>query len=457
MKRRVKHKKKKSTLYLKRRVIALLVLILIVFFIFIIVQKEDAVSEEAVATATINKMADIIDESACANVSRYIVYGTHLNVEGNINFSEGSEAHTEGEEAENIRNAEVVARNVSGDEVAIKTTYTQENGKLSFSTLDKINTGLNLESLDVADYCILLKVQYEDDEVKYYSLKNDTEYKDSIDYYTLTRNGTNNKIYISFASHENVSALTLDITKVSKLPENVYDVVVDPGHGESDVGAVSGRYQEADIALDCALKLKSQLEDLGLKVLLTRDGSETDEYSTYNIYDDDGRVTMANESGAKLLVSLHLNSNDEDIPSGGVEVYAPTNSNLSLAKSFADNIVNTAHTTYSQMETYKEAEGVYVRTIEVDSSIRNYKGIFDSVPYLFIIREVGGIATGAFVDGTNPSYAANKYRNTNVGIEGYLIELGYINVDEDLENILNNEDLYAKAIAESINSYYKIK
>lgn len=456
MKRRVKHKKKKSTLYLKRRVIALLVLILIVFFIFIIVQKEDAVSEEAVATATINKMADIIDESACAHVSRYIVYGTHLNLEGSIDFSENSDVSTSDEEKD-VKNAEVVARDVSGNEVTIKTTYTQNDDKLSFSTLDKINEGLDLESLEIADYCILLKVQYEDDEVKYYSLKNDTEYKDSIDYYTLTRNGTNNKIYISFASHENVSALTLDITKVSKLPENVYDVVVDPGHGGSDVGAVSGRYQEADIALDCALKLKSQLEDLGLKVLLTRDGSETDEYSTYNIYDDDGRVTMANESGAKLLVSLHLNSNDEDIPSGGVEVYAPTNSNLSLAKSFADNIVNTAHTTYSQMETYKEAEGVYVRTIEVDSSIRNYKGIFDSVPYLFIIREVGGIATGAFVDGTNPSYAANKYRNTNVGIEGYLIELGYINVDEDLENILNNEDLYAKAIAESINSYYKIK
>ena len=452
-----KSKHKKSSVYKRRRVAAFWVLILIVLFIFVIAKREDDKSDGAIAaTSTISKMADIIDESACANVSRYIVYGTHLNLEGSIDFSENSDVSTSDEEKD-VKNAEVVARDVSGNEVTIKTTYTQNEDKLSFSTLDKINEGLDLESLEIADYCILLKVQYEDDEVKYYSLKNDTEYKDSIDYYTLTRNGTNNKIYISFASHENVSALTLDITKVSKLPENVYDVIVDPGHGGSDVGAVSGRYQEADIALDCALKLKSQLEDLGLKVLLTRDGSETDEYSTYNIYDDDGRVTMANESGAKLLVSLHLNSNDEDIPSGGVEVYAPTNSNLSLAKSFADNIVNTAHTTYSQMETYKEAEGVYVRTIEVDSSIRNYKGIFDSVPYLFIIREVGGIATGAFVDGTNPSYAANKYRNTNVGIEGYLIELGYINVDEDLENILNNEDLYAKAIAESINSYYKIK
>ena len=459
MGKRGKHRKKRNTVYLKRRIILLLALILIVFLIFMIVQKKDDESEEVLATATISKMTDIIDESFYANVSRYIVYGTHLNLEGDIDLPEDSEVSAEGETAdkeENVKNAEVVARNVSGDEVAIKTTYTQENGKLSFSTLGEINTGLDLESLDVTDYCLLLKVQYENDETKYYSLVNNTEYKEPIDYYTLTRNGTNNKIFISFVSYGNISGLVLDVTKVAKLPENVYDVVVDPGHGGNDVGAVSGKYQESDIALDCALKLKTQLEKLGLKVLITRDGSETDEYTTYNIYDDDGRVTMANESHAKILVSLHLNSNSEDISSGGVEVYAAPNSNLSLAKLFADNIVNTANTTYSQMQTYKEAEGVYVRTIEVDSSVKKYNGIFDSVPYLFIIREIGGIATGAFVDGTNPNYAANKYRNSNVGIEGYLIELGYINVDKDLKNILNNEDLYAKAIADSINSFYKI-
>lgn len=60
------------------------------------------------------------------------------------------------------------------------------------------------------------------------------------------------------------------------------------------------------------------------------------------------------------------------------------------------------------MEIDKEAEGVYVRTIEVDrnrtsSFTRNYTGIFNSIPYLFIIRKTGGIATGAYVDGTNQS------------------------------------------------------
>lgn len=104
---------------------------------------------------------------------------------------------------------------------------------------------------------------------------------------------------------------------------------------------------------------------------------------------------------------------------------------------------------------------MYVRTIEIEnrasSTFRNYKGIYDSIPYLFIIREIGGIATGAYVNGSNPNYSANIYRNSNVGVEGYLIELGYMNVDEDLRNVLNNGDKYVQAISDSINEFYNIK
>ena len=122
-----------------------------------------------------------------------------------------------------------------------------------------------------------------------------------------------------------------------------------------------------------------------------------------------------------------------------------------------DNIVETAGTEYSQMEAYKEAEGVYIRTIEIESYTENSRWLFDSVPYMFIIREIGGIATCAFANGTNSIYSENIYRNSNVGIEGYLIELGYMNVDEDLNNILRNSDLYMKAITDSINASYEIE
>ena len=446
MSNRGKRKKKKN--YKKRNGMVLFVFILLIVLVYVIGQKKEDESYASTTSASIGEIIDVIERRQ-ADVSRYIVYGTHLNIEGSIEITNPE-----------IEDVEIVAKKSSGEEITVDTTYEYESRNLSFSTLDKINTGLDLESLDVDNYYMLLKVTSSNGQVSYYSLSNDTEYTDPIEYYTLTRNNSNNRIDIRFLTQNSASAMALSVSKVSKLPNDVYDVVIDPGHGGNDTGAISGTYQEDEIVLENGLELKKKLENLGLKVLITRDGTETDEYDTYNIYDEDGRVTMANESGAKILVSLHMNSNESDFVDGGVEVYAAPNLDLNLAKSFADNIVEEANTSYSEMETDKEEDGVYVRTIEIQnrnsSTFRGYNGVFDSIPYLFIIREIGGISTGAYVNGSNPSYGENIYRNSNVGVEGYLIELGYMNVNSDLRNVLNNGDSYMQAITDSINSYYHI-
>lgn len=453
MKRKKKRRYKKNPL-ISKRVTMFIIIIAIIIFIYNVSTNENEETASVNAFSSINEIVDEIETGTYANINRYIVYGTHFNIEGDMDISEINP----------IESAKVVAKTASGKEISIDTEYTHEDDQLSFSTLMEINTGLDLESLNVEDYYILLKVEFSNSETKYYSLTNDTGYG-NIEYYTLTRNNKNNRINIDFTTINHMPILGFHITTVNELPEDVYDVVIDPGHGGSDVGAINGRYMESEIALDCALELKEQLEAIGLKILLTRDGTEAEEeYTMYNIYDEDGRVTMANKSHAKILISLHLNSNLSDNVDGGVEIYASSNSDLTFAKKLADDIVTTANTPYSTNQTDKVEDGVYVRTIEVEDqknetsfSRENYKGIFDSIPYLYIIREIGGIATGAYVDGTNKAYGVNEYRNSNVGIEGYLVELGYINVDEDFENILENEDLYMKAIVESIKSFYKIQ
>ena len=453
MKKKKKRRYKKNPL-ISKKVTMFVITIVIIIFIYRVNANESQENDSVYAISSINEIADEIETNVYANVNRYIVYGTHFNIEGDIDIHETN----------SIDSVEVVAKTASGEEICIDTEYTHENNQLSFSTLKKINKGLDLESLKVEDYYILLKVRFLNNETKYYSLSNDTEYG-NIEYYTLTRNHINNRIYMDFTTINSMPILGFHITTVDELPENVYDVVIDPGHGGSDVGAVNGRYMESEIALDCALELKKQLEATGLKVLLTRDGTESEEeYTMYNIYDEDGRVTMANESHAKILISLHLNSNLSDNVDGGVEIYASSNSDLTFAKKLADDIVTTANTPYSTNQTDKVEDGVYVRTIEIEDkknetsfSRENYKGIFDSIPYLYIIREIGGIATGAYVDGTNKAYGVNEHRNSNVGIEGYLVELGYINVDEDLNNILRNGNLYVQAITKSIANFYGIK
>lgn len=357
-KRNMKNKKKS---YQKRnRMLLFICIVVIAFTCFIIGKREETILANGEAVS-LSEIKNIIEEKQ-AKVNRYIVYGTHLNLEGEIEI------------LSEVENAQIVLRKEGGEENVIDTTYETSNNLLSFSTLDKINEGIDLENLDICDYFLLLKISYLNGQEKYYSLENNSQYQEKIEYYTITKNNLNNKINIEFVNKNNISAFVLNVNKISKLPEDVYDVVIDPGHGGSDSGAISGIYREDEIVLDCSLELKKKLEDLGLKVLLTRDGTEGKQYDMYNIYDKDGRVTMANESGAKILVSLHLNSNESDFVDGGVEVYASPNMDYKLAMDLSDNIVHTANTTYSKMESFKEELGVYVRTIDVEKNLESFKG-----------------------------------------------------------------------------------
>ena len=70
--------------------------------------------------------------------------------------------------------------------------------------------------------------------------------------------------------------------------------------------------------------------------------------------------------------------------------------------------------------------------------------------YYYIIRETGGIITGAYVDERNPNYPGNPFYKSNTGTETYLLELGYITNKSDLNNIKKNIDKYSETIANTI-------
>ena len=67
-----------------------------------------------------------------------------------------------------------------------------------------------------------------------------------------------------------------------------------------------------------------------------------------------------------------------------------------------------------------------------------------------MLRETGGIATGAYIDGRNTKFGKNLYYDSNIGVEAYLIEIGYINNRIDLQNILDNQAGYVKGIVDAI-------
>ena len=58
------------------------------------------------------------------------------------------------------------------------------------------------------------------------------------------------------------------------------------------------------------------------------------------------------------------------------------------------------------------------------------------------------MATNAYVDGRNKSYSANRYYQSNHGIECYQIEMGYIK--NDLEILKAQMEQYVTAISEAV-------
>lgn len=85
-----------------------------------------------------------------------------------------------------------------------------------------------------------------------------------------------------------------------KAPLNGIKIVIDPGHGGSDPGAVANGLLEKDINLQISLKLKDFLEQTGAKVYMTRDDD-----STVGLYE---RVDFAKSKDAFILLSVHQNS-----------------------------------------------------------------------------------------------------------------------------------------------------
>lgn len=92
-------------------------------------------------------------------------------------------------------------------------------------------------------------------------------------------------------------------------------VVLDPGHGGTDPGAVGCSLEEADVVLDTAQRLQTLLLGSGVRVALTRDGDTFVELAA--------RAAFANARGADGFFSVHSNSN-AGTPATGTETFVMT-------------------------------------------------------------------------------------------------------------------------------------
>ena len=102
----------------------------------------------------------------------------------------------------------------------------------------------------------------------------------------------------------NVNAKGLNFSLIGKT------IIIDPGHGGADSGAIKTNIYEKNINLELSLKIKTTLEKEGAIVLLTRDG-DYDLSKPNALYrkksDFYNRIRIINNSNANLNLSIHLN------------------------------------------------------------------------------------------------------------------------------------------------------
>lgn len=378
------------------------------------------------------------------SINNLYIYGTSFNVEGVIPLVD-------------FDDIDIVLYNGKFYDYDIEI----DDNLFSFSSY--INDGLYLEDINNGKYYMFLRICNKNDDgecdYSYYVLDNKSGYDESI-YYTMSN--SNRKIVIN--SDNEYATIEFDIS--NNKDKNVYDVVIDPGHGGIDSGAISedGKYLEKDIAMDISKVIYERLSSNGIRVKLTREKDtfgNDDYFEEYNLGDYIGRAVIPRSVNAKYVFSIHLNSLDRS-NTRGLEIYTASGINYEFVSGLVSNIIDNTDMVSSSKDVYKVSNGVYTHNftdIEVISAFNDYdkKGyerydVTTNSNYLYMIRETGGILTGAYVDGRNKKMGINPYYNDNIGVEAYLIELGYLSNSKDLDYIVNNKKEYGNVIADYIYS-----
>ena len=109
----------------------------------------------------------------------------------------------------------------------------------------------------------------------------------------------------------------------SYVPANPKLIIIDPGHGGSDRGASRDGLDEATLTLDMAKRLRAILISQGWQVQMTRT-TDVDVFQPNDTAHQElqARDDIANNAGARLLISIHCNAFINSGPRGTTTYYS---------------------------------------------------------------------------------------------------------------------------------------
>lgn len=331
--------------------------------------------------------------------------------------------------------AESLLLTISG--VSSEDTYELvENGEVKYSGTygDGANEGILLRDLEAGHYFIKIQDQL-------------LKAPSSVDatWHTIKRNGILKEIQLS----EESGFLMVTVTDLTEAPEGVYDLLIDPGHGGMDGGAVGNDKIEAEEALRISQYLAQRFEDHGLKVKLTREDMDDPSKAEGHNYDsmpylENGRVDQAYRYQVNYLISNHLNAFDGSL--SGYELYSSIRTTDDWTAAISSELKAIGREAKDSLKSeFRQSEGSYKKTYTCDAP--------SGCDLIYIIRETGGDVTTP-VDlrrfsstyGDIPSY----------GAESILIEYAYIDNATEMKLWDESYEAWAEAIVKGTLDYLDI-
>ena len=204
------------------------------------------------------------------------------------------------------------------------------------------------------------------------------------------------------------------VKDASKDKNTKRSIFLDPGHGGSDSGAVSGGVREKDLTLSVYNKVSSKLASLGYTVLTSRNVDKD-----VDLVD---RAEQANKANADMLLSIHFNAGGRGI-ARGIETYYYQATADRVPKINKENHNNPERLERSRKLANKVQQNLLYQTGANDRGVKRAS--------FTVLRETS--------------------------IPSILVELGFIDNPEERNKIKTNEyqERLANGIVDGIVEYYK--
>lgn len=232
-------------------------------------------------------------------------------------------------------------------------------------------------------------------------------------------------------------------------------IVIDPGHGGYDPGAVATlngkQYRESDITLSVALKVGRMIEKSMPQVNVIYTRASDKHWSTNKTRDLQARVDIANKADASLFLSIHCNAAKATSASGAVTLIMGESSPKRIQQN-ADVIEDAYRDDLVDMSDAATAAAVraYIQTVQF--TLLQNSNTFANLLQKYHKNAVGHGNRRSLV------YGQPLWVLCYTQMPGVLTEIGFMSNKHDLQIMATDagQQKIAKAIYDGFAEYYKI-